>query len=95
MRLLRFFLVPLRAARDIARVSDDGLHEASVTDEDREEENVVNDEYDSGCTGSTRNQRIIGGPEQIIDCDKSVSEISGQPGVNCVRQTRLVTTHEA
>jgi hypothetical protein len=95
MRLVRFFLVPLRTARDIARVSDDGVQEASVTDEDREEENVVNDEYDSGYTGSTGDPRITGGPEQIIDYDKSVSEISGQPGVDCVRQTREVTTHEA
>src|SRR2546423_6084473 len=71
MRLVRFFLVPLRTARDIARVSDDGVQEASVTDEDREEENVVNDEYDSGYTGSTGD--IIGRPDQIIDYDKSVS----------------------
>lgn len=77
MRLPQFSLVPLRTPRDIARVSDDGLYEASVADEDGEEENVVDDKYGSGCTSSTRNQRIRGWTEQVIDCDKRVSEISG------------------
>jgi hypothetical protein len=76
MRLPPFFLVPLCAARGIARVSDDGLYEASIACEDREEEDVVNDEYGNGCTGSTRNQRIIGWIEQVIDCGKRVSEMS-------------------
>jgi hypothetical protein len=74
MRPVRFFLVPQRTSRNVTWVCDDGLYKASVAYEDRKEENVVNDEYDSGGPGSTRDQHIIGWIEQVVNCEKRVSE---------------------
>ena len=54
MQLPWSIVSPLRASRNVARVRDNGLDEAPVAYEDRQEKEVVDDEYGDRRSCSTR-----------------------------------------
>lgn len=75
MRFQRFFVVPLRTSRNVPRVREDGLYESTIAHEDKEEKNIVDNEYGNGGSGTTRDQRIIGWIEQIVNYKNIVSDV--------------------
>jgi hypothetical protein len=75
LRFLRLLQLPLPASRNVARICDDCVYEASVAHEDRYEKKVISDEYGNGGSGSTRDVRKLGGIEQIVNFENVISEL--------------------